>query len=267
MDKPGVYRGLSYDEYAASSGIRKSTLWPLVTDTPADYKYQLENPEPETPAMKFGSAFHTYVLERERFGDEYAIGGPVNPRTGKAYGPTSKAFLEWQEETGLEAVSEEDMESIRGMAEEVFKHDEASEMLKIAETEVSILWEDETLGPLLQGRLDLWIESACLFADLKTAKSAHPKAFAWDSRKYGYAAQGALYFDGVKALTGREPYKPQFIVIEKSPPFKVAIYEIEVPDLEFGRAQYQGALIKLSACELEDHWPAYPGIQRLEVLE
>lgn len=260
---PGIHRGYSYDEYAAWPGIRKSSLWPLVTDTPAHYKHRLENPKEPTPAMRFGTAFHTIVLEPERFEREYGT-GPINPKTDNPYGPDTKKTLEWKKETGLEVVSLEDMEALKGMAEAVFAHDAASEMLKQAETEVSALWESD-LGPLLQGRLDLWIESACLFADLKSTKSAHPRAFARDAVKYGIFAQMAMYRDGVKAITGKEPYMPQVIACEKDEPFVVAVYQIEDDALEFGREQYRNALKLLGRCELEYSWPAYPGVELLAI--
>lgn len=265
---PGIHRGISYDEYAAWPGLRKSSLWPLVTKTPAHFRHRMDNPEEPTPAMKFGTAFHTKVLEPERFQREYAIGGPINPKTDKPYGPDTKKTLEWVKAQGVdEVLSFEDADHLDRMRDAVLAHEEASAILAKAECEVSMLWEDEATGRFLQGRDDVWIENVVLFGDVKTASSAHPQAFARDSMKYGYLMQAAMYWDGASALTGQVPYKPQFIVVEKTPPYAVAIYEIEIPDLELGRQQYRLALARLEDCEKEDTWPAYPGVQRLEIPE
>jgi hypothetical protein len=47
----------------------------------------------DRPAYLIGRAVHALVLEgRDRFEAEYAVGGPINPKTGEVYGPTTKAF-------------------------------------------------------------------------------------------------------------------------------------------------------------------------------
>jgi hypothetical protein len=41
----------------------------------------------DRPAYLVGRALHTLVLEKqERFDAEYAVGGPINPRTGERFG-------------------------------------------------------------------------------------------------------------------------------------------------------------------------------------
>ena len=52
-------------------------------------------PQKDSTAYLVGRAAHTLILEgRERFEAEYAVGGPINPKTEKPYGPTTKAFAE-----------------------------------------------------------------------------------------------------------------------------------------------------------------------------
>ena len=44
----------------------------------------------DRPAYVVGRAVHTLVLEgRQCFDDEYAIGGPINPKTGSPFGPNT----------------------------------------------------------------------------------------------------------------------------------------------------------------------------------
>ena len=50
-------------EYNQAEGIRRSDLWKM-EDSPEKFKYFLENPMEQTPAMAFGSACHKYVLEK-----------------------------------------------------------------------------------------------------------------------------------------------------------------------------------------------------------
>ena len=50
----------------------------------------------DRPAYQIGRAAHTLILEgRQKFLAEYAIGGPINEKTGQPFGTTTKAFAEW----------------------------------------------------------------------------------------------------------------------------------------------------------------------------
>ena len=51
-------------------------------------------PDTDRPAYQIGRAAHTLILEgRERFDAEYAIGGPINEKTGKCFGSATKASI------------------------------------------------------------------------------------------------------------------------------------------------------------------------------
>jgi len=66
-------------------------------------------PDRDSAAFALGRAAHTLILEgRERFEAEYAVGGPINPRTGKPFGPTTKAFTEWSATIGKDVLSDAD---------------------------------------------------------------------------------------------------------------------------------------------------------------
>ncbi len=52
----------------------------------------------DSPVYFLGRATHTRILEGNKvYESQYAVGGPINPATGKPYGSTTKKFLEWQE--------------------------------------------------------------------------------------------------------------------------------------------------------------------------
>ena len=72
-------------EYNAAEGIRRSDLWRM-EDSAEKFKYFLEHPVEQTPAMAFGSACHKMILEPGDFSNEYAVAPEINRRTnaGKA---------------------------------------------------------------------------------------------------------------------------------------------------------------------------------------
>ena len=72
----------------------------------------------DRPAYLVGSALHTLVLEgRDRFEQEYAVGGPVNPKTGEIYGASTKAFAEWAEAQGRPVLTLAQLDLIENMAD------------------------------------------------------------------------------------------------------------------------------------------------------
>jgi len=54
--------------------------------------------EPESSAYLLGRAAHCRILEgRDAYEAQFAIGGPINPRTKKPFGKETKAFRDWCE--------------------------------------------------------------------------------------------------------------------------------------------------------------------------
>ena len=77
-------------------------------------------------ASATGRAAHTLILEgRERFLAEYAIGGPINEKTGQPYGTTTKAFAEANPNTVKAFVAA----SLKGWAYAVANPAEAAEIV------------------------------------------------------------------------------------------------------------------------------------------
>ena len=63
---------MSAEDYRNDKAFSRSQLFKL-SKSPAHFKYALENPDAETPALAFGTAFHAYVLERDKFDSEYIL--------------------------------------------------------------------------------------------------------------------------------------------------------------------------------------------------
>ena len=51
----------------------------------------------ETASFLLGRAAHVRILEgRAEYQSQFAMGGPINPTTGKPYGSLTKKFAEWK---------------------------------------------------------------------------------------------------------------------------------------------------------------------------
>jgi len=84
----------------------------------------------DRPAYFVGRASHVLILEGiERFEDEYAVGGPINPRTNKAYGSNTKAWAEWAATIGRPVLAEDQFELIVNLTTSVRAHPIAAGLL------------------------------------------------------------------------------------------------------------------------------------------
>lgn len=78
-------------EYREAEGISRSDLF-KISRSPKHFKYEQENPAEQSKALLFGIALHSYVLEPEKFKEEYAIIPNCDKRT-KAGKETYRQFL------------------------------------------------------------------------------------------------------------------------------------------------------------------------------
>jgi len=87
-------------------------------------------PDEDRPAYVVGRALHTLVLEgRDRFEQEYAVGGPVNPRTGQIYGANTKAYAEWAAAQGKAVLTLAQFDLVENMADGVRANGMAVDLL------------------------------------------------------------------------------------------------------------------------------------------
>jgi len=122
--------------------------------------------ETDTPAYFLGRAAHTRILEGlgvyER---EFAVGGPINPATGKPFGSTTKKFLQWQETQRKPVIPFEKAELIEAMNAGVRMNPTACELLAHGKAEGVV--RTKYLGFPSQIRID-WTNPELGIVDLKT---------------------------------------------------------------------------------------------------
>lgn len=165
--------------------------------SPRHYLYAKRNPTPPTPAMIFGSLFHTYVLQRDIFEDRYVpypVGAPRRPsitqlNAKKPSDETIQAIDFWDrfdnKNIGKELVMPEDMETVLRMNEAIFNNPAAKDiMLSITRTERAILWEDDITGIPMKGKMDG--DNDDITIDLKSCENAHPDIFSRSAYDWGY---------------------------------------------------------------------------------
>lgn len=241
----GIIYGLDAAQYFAqtdrlnNSGIKK------LLQSPAHYKAQEQSEQ--TKAMLIGSAVHCAVLEPLEFRNRYFVGS-IDGRTKE--GKERKKEID---ELGQAILSEQDGEMIFSIRDSVRSNPTAAKILASGNAEVTIFTDVDNVPA--KCRID-WLRSN-IITDLKTTDNASAASFQKTVINYGYDVQAAWYLDCAKAA-GLSISSFIFIAVEKSPPYAVAIYELESDAIELGRQKYKKALSIYKHCLATGEWPGYP---------
>jgi len=263
----GVYPGLPDSEYRRAPGVNKSGMDNFMR-SPLYYITMKKSPPPPTPQMFIGTAFHTLVLEPDRFNDECVA--------DEHAGSQSKEAKEWRMEMraqdkivintrgGGDIWNPSDWDMIHHMRDAVMSHPVASILLQ-GDVEQSVFWVDRKsdshpgTGKLCKARIDVHNTDHNVNVDLKSAANASYSEFQRAVHRYHYMIQDAFYSDGWRAAAGNDELIPFiFIAVEKLPPYGVACYSLDPEWQRVGREIYRRTLIRFKDCHEADEWPCYP---------
>lgn len=212
IDDPGYFRLKSIDQSQLKQFLKN----------PADWAYhRLNDDHKPTDAMKFGTAFHAYLL-----GTSDVVSLPEGERF------RSKDNQKWRDEQ-LEAgniiVSYNDMQLLKRMKEGIEQtslmpeYPDYMEIIEQGTKEQCIEWKDRQTGLMLKAKPDLIPVGTDYLVDLKTAQKADAESFAKEVINYGYHIQTVFYRAAVAACKpdafdrgSKAPSTMQFWVFEKS---------------------------------------------------
>ena len=197
--------------------------------SPLAYQKYRKYGMPDTNALIFGRAFHWAILEPEKFEEKtHIFDGKV--RRGKAWD-------EFKEEYDKDAnciLLKSEYNNLKCMQDVIMSNAECQELLYGGQNEAVSCWEDDDSGVFCKGKADK-VKKDCVI-DLKTTASGEEHSFRGSAYKYGYNRQSAFYMDGFNKSNFI------FIVIEKSSPYNLYIYECSENFIESGRDEYKELL-------------------------
>lgn len=204
----------------------------------------------DSPAYAIGRAAHCLILEgRSAFDAEYIVGEPINPKTGEAYGKTTKAYAEWAAGQTLEVVSPRDFGFILKLQTSVWLHAFAAELL--AEGEAEGVVRTEYNGVRCQIRMD-WFSTLHGLVDLKTCDDL--TWFEADARRFGYAGQLAFYRAVLRMVLGVN-VPVHIIAVEKKEPFRTGVWRLSQELLDLVEVENAAAIDRLKICRQTGVWP------------
>jgi len=213
----------------------------------------------DTPAYLLGRAAHTLILEgREAFEAEYAVGGPVNPKTGLPFGKATKAFQEWADAQGKPVLADEDAAFVEQLHLAVHAHPVAPGLLTGGVAEG--VCRAEYCGIPCQVRPDYFHPDHGV-VDLKTCDDL--TWFEADARRYGYLHQVAFYravlraasLSACDAQAGGTVFPVHIVAVEKKEPFRVGVWLVAESALDFAEAENAAAIERLKECQATGIWP------------
>ena len=221
-------------------------------------KFGKDNPpKTTTPAMKFGSMVHKFILEHSDFDKCYGLLDDKRSKYGKA-----KALV--MQEKGIETYTSAESDLLIGIEQSLYKNDFAGSVLNNSsgKAEQSYWWTHPTTGLPCKCRCDLVIDDMVI--DLKTCGEglASPDRFMKTVVNLNYHMAAAHYLQG----TGAKRFI--FIAVEKVFPYSVGIYQLSQSFINKGYELQDQTLQEILEETTTKQWRGYTeacpnGIQTL----
>ena len=186
-----------------------------------------------TPAMQFGTAFHSLIQGRAQFAKEYSVGKHDGVR---------------------QYISFDDYGKLQIMVANVEAHPEAGELLKQATHEWTFFSRCPITGVLRKVRPDIFKNST--IGDWKTTVDASPVAFARASRRLLYRVSARYYLDVVTDVLKKPMTDFKLIACENEGLFEVAVYPVHESSLAEARQEVDAALSAIARAN-EGGWRGY----------
>lgn len=248
-----------YHARSKSGEVMSSGMLKLFRDCPFAYWQRVngQTADKDSAAYRFGRAVHKIVLEGiPVFNRAFAVGGPINEKTGKCYGVGTKAHDEWLAANGHsrdKVITDEEADALVAMANMTARHPQASAYLDYGWPE--LVARAELHGVPCQIRMDWLTHDAggnWVIVDLKTCNDL--TWFEYDARNYQYLHQFAFYRDVCQAVLGAR-VAVAVIAVEKKEPNRVGFWNIPGEVLDLPAAENREALAKYRQCRESDTWP------------
>jgi len=236
----------TFADYCAIEAVNWSSLKEM-SRSPLHYRWHLEHPTPDTPAMQFGRAAHCAALEPDEFARRYVLWPDA---AGHRYGKAWDEFCAANE--GKEALREADYGRALAVRDAVRANQDAHALLEGCQTEVTLTWTDAETDIACKARLDAYKPDALI--DLKTSADIEAQHFGRTAARLLYHGQLAYYHAGACSCAGLVDLPVRIIAVEAEPPHDVCVYEVSDDDLWAGMELVQDLLAQLRRCRDTDSW-------------
>jgi exodeoxyribonuclease VIII len=247
---PALVAGMPNDIYHQQDGISNSGL-SLVARSPAHYYHAPRSAS--TRAMEIGTAFHTALLEPERYAAEYMVVTGCDDRRVSAYKDAAKVY------GGDKTLTASEGASVSVMSESIRSNPAAHDLLsQPGRAELSAFVRDPETGVLMRCRFD-WITDDDVVIDLKKTQDCREHAFSRSLHNYRYHVQAAMYSHIYSIVFGKPLQSFKLLAVEEQPPCANVLYDICPLAMQHGHTLYRQALESFAQALETDCWESYSG--------
>jgi hypothetical protein len=251
-----VLRNVPEEVYHATKGLISKSALDEVARSLAHYRYSVDaEPEPDTTATIIGRCFHTITLEPDLTDEKIVKLPDFGDMRSSKNRDTRDAWLV-SEGFGRTPLKPDDYATVVAMRDAVHRHPAARKLMRRGESEVTALWTDPATGLRCKSRADRLVAMDGVFVDLKSANDASPEMFARAAANFRYHVQDAFYS---RAFEENDIHIENFVfvVVEKEPPYAVAVYQLDDTARRRGEQLYMREMRALAEAILSDRWPGY----------
>ncbi|KKL87389.1 hypothetical protein LCGC14_1935190 [marine sediment metagenome] len=250
---PGIYYDIPFEDYLKIEALNNGTLVSFLK-TPA-HSQVIKEP---TPAMQFGTDFHTFLLEPNRYKRDYIEIPEGMKKTGKKWD-------EFQADNPSKYyISHNDNQTILRMMESLNSgyHEIAWNLIKRAtHREVTIIWDNVKFGVRCKGRIDLLTDpSLGILGDIKTTQNADPEQWIKTGINAGHPPhlQPSHYLTGINTVLREEVYQ-EFIwlLFETKPPYGISVMKAPEDMLYLAEEQIKRIIPKYIECKRHNIYQDY----------
>ena len=245
---------LVYHERPELSSTGARSLLPEFKGSPARFKWEREHPR-ASRAFDIGHAVHARVLgvglQAVAYPDELlASNGAASTKAAKDWAAEQRGL-------GFVPMKRVEVNTIRVISEAVLADRDARRVFEsMPHREASIITQSPE-GVPVRARFDLYGNNRG--ADLKTTTDASPRGFLHSVMEYGYYVQQAWYEDAHLFETGSELESFEFVCVETTGPYHVAVYPLDALFDQIGRALTRRARDIYAECMATNEWPGITG--------
>lgn len=207
------------------------------------YEYQRSVPPnaETTPALRFGNAYDTYILQPEVFKREYGVLNEYNrPELDKTM--ASKLNQAWKQDFfkkhGNLYVTLDEMGQLNEMGNALHNNPFAHQLLTTDGGVAQDIATYELFGLPFKSKFDLAFPEKRLILDLKTTQSIADRDLSNSIVKYRYYIQSLLYRWAFEKKYNSQP-NFFFIFQEKNPPYEVVVLTLADEWDDFARKEIE----------------------------
>ena len=257
----GIVKDLAEPDYRSDPALSTSDL-KLMGDTPKAFYARRKklHAEKRTQAMELGILFHLYALERNAW-DEQVVVCP-DEYTDRRKGESKKWWARF-DGTKTKIIRETELQAIKSMHAAYVELPGVKEaLLRGPQSEVSAFFRGLVEGVDVKCRVDILAGDTVV--DIKTTAKggSTPRAFLRKCRELRYDWQQSNY-TRILSKCGVEVKRWIWAVVETSPPYDCAAYELAEADVAAADEEVVEAYRKLRSCIKLDSWPSHTPTQPL----